>query len=111
MIPEHWIVIPPVHSFSRKVELQVAHPEAGIILIVEDEKKKIYYNKDKQEFVVDKKLPDLRSIKMISVSPNYKFLSYLAFYKETWIMHTLSDDFEATTNFSIKLDLSEDDQK
>jgi hypothetical protein len=82
VIPEHWIVIPPTHSFSRKVELQVAHPNAGIILIVEDEKKKLYYNRDKVEFEVDKKLPDLRSIKMISVSPNYKFFSYLSYYKD-----------------------------
>lgn len=45
--PDHWIVIPPTQTQSRKVEVQLTHPEAGIILIVEDERKKVYYNRDK----------------------------------------------------------------
>lgn len=110
-IPEHWIVIPPQHSFSRKVELQVTHPEAGIILIVEDERKKIYYNRDKQEHVIDQKLPDLRGIRMVSVSPSYKFLSYLSLVQGQWIMSVLSDDFEATKFFQIQLDLKDDDSQ
>lgn len=52
-VPQHWIVVPPNATFSRKVEVQITHPEAGIILLVEDEKKKIYYNRNFQENVVD----------------------------------------------------------
>lgn len=46
---------------------------------MEDENKKIFYNREKQEYVVDKKLPDLKNIKMISSSPSYKIMAYLSY--------------------------------
>ena len=35
--PAHWVTVPANASFSRKLEVQVTHPEAGIILMIEDE--------------------------------------------------------------------------
>jgi hypothetical protein len=48
---------------------------------------------------------------MISVSPTYKFFSYLAFVNGQWMLSVLSDDYEASTFFQIPLDLKEDEAK
>ena len=61
----------------HKVEVHLTHPEAGIIMLVEDELKKIYYNRNFSESVVN--LPHLPSIKMIAMSPSYKYCAYLSF--------------------------------
>lgn len=61
------------------MEVLIANPEGGIIHIIEDEKWKIFYNKDKIVNEIDKKLPDIRNIKMISLSPSYKNLAFLSF--------------------------------
>ena len=44
-IPDHWIMIPPNYSKSSKIEVQVVNPEGGIIHIIENDSKKIYFNK------------------------------------------------------------------
>jgi len=68
-------------------------------LLVEDERKKVYYNKQFVENVTDQNLPHLANIKMISMSPTYKFISYLAFVANQWVLSVLSDDYEASTFF------------
>lgn len=70
-------MIPSQKSASGKVELLIANPDGGILHIIENEKWKIYYNKDKITSENDKKLPDLRNIKMLSLSPTYKNLALL----------------------------------
>lgn len=55
----------------------IANPDGGILHIIENEKSKIYYNKDKITSEIDKKLPDLRNIKMLCLSPTFKNLALL----------------------------------
>ncbi|KAM3144242.1 hypothetical protein pb186bvf_003704 [Paramecium bursaria] len=104
--PDYWLAIPNSKSSSGKVEVQITNPDGGIIHLIEDEKVKIYYNRDQDNYV---QLPDLKNIKMISFSPSYKFVSYLQFINQQWTMSVLQDDFEGTNFYQIQLDLKEDD--
>lgn len=69
----------------------------------------MYYNRERIENEIDKKLPDIRNIKMIALSPTFKFVAYLSFINGEWILSVLSDDFEASRFFQIRVDLREDD--
>ncbi|CAD8176545.1 unnamed protein product [Paramecium octaurelia] len=109
--PENWQVIPPQKTQSGKVELLIANPDGGIIHIIEDEKWKIYYNKDKIVNEIDKKLPDLRNIKMISLSSNYKNLALLQYINQRWVVTFISDFFDSTDCKQIPIDLKEEDVK
>ncbi|CAD8149295.1 unnamed protein product [Paramecium octaurelia] len=109
--PEHWLVIPSDKSSSGKVELLIANPDGGILHIIENEKWKIYYNKDKITTEIDKKLPDLRNIKMLSLSPTYKNLALLQYYGQRWIMAFITNYFESSEYRQMPIDLKEDDVK
>ncbi|CAD8066275.1 unnamed protein product [Paramecium sonneborni] len=107
--PEHWSIIPSQKSSSGKVELLIANPEGGILHIVENEKWKIYYNKDKIMNDIDKKLPDLRNIKMLSLSPTYKTLALLQYYGQRWIIAFIQNYFESSEYRQMPVDLKEED--
>jgi hypothetical protein len=43
--PYHWVVLPPKQIISERVEVHMTHPTAGIIQLVEDEGRRVFYNK------------------------------------------------------------------
>jgi len=45
--PTCFLVIPPKQgfSYSERVEVHIAHPDSGIIVLIEDEEKRIDYGK------------------------------------------------------------------
>ena len=89
-----FIPISPKNTMSERVELQIAHPEAGIILLIEDESKKIYYNSNNRDNIAAEQLPNIPKIIKISISPNYKFIAYLT---EQKCVYVVSADFSPNT--------------
>jgi vacuolar protein sorting-associated protein 16 len=81
-----WRVFSPKSIVSEKVELQICHPVAGIIQVIETEGKRVFYNQERGGHVAESRLPHLRGIKFISgLSPNNKYIAYFAaepLYKE-----------------------------
>ena len=73
-----WKVVSPRLSESERVEVWVAHPEAGIIVIVEDEKKISYYNKN-VSMQNAMQLPYIPKIELLAISPNFKLVAFLTF--------------------------------
>ena len=43
--PPFFIVVPPKQgfSFSERIEVHIAHPEAGVIVLIEDEERRLDY--------------------------------------------------------------------
>lgn len=55
------------------------HPVAGIIQVVENDGKRIFYNQDKGGHIVESKLPHIKAVKFISnLSPNNKNIAYFS---------------------------------
>lgn len=92
--PKYFIPISAKNTLSERVELQIAHPEAGIILLIEDESKKIYYNSNNRDNIAADQLPNIPKITKISISPNNKFIAYLT---ENKCVHVVSADFSPNT--------------
>ena len=84
---KHWRVFSPKVIISEKVELHICHPTAGILQVIENEGKRVFFNQERAGHVVEAKLPHIRGIKFISgLSPNHKYLAYFAaepLFKET----------------------------
>lgn len=77
--PLHWRVFSPKVIISEKVELHLTHPTAGVIQVVENECKRVFYNQDKGGHMAESKLPHLKAIKFISgLSPNSKYVAYFS---------------------------------
>ena len=75
----HWNVFSPRLIISEKVQLHIVHPTAGIIQIVENDGKRIFYNQEKGGHVVQSKLPHLKALKFISnLSPNSKSIAFFS---------------------------------
>jgi hypothetical protein len=73
----YWRVFSPRSIISEKVELHLVHPTAGVVQVVENECKRIFYNQERGGHMAENKLPHLRGIKFISgLSPNNKLLAY-----------------------------------
>ena len=77
-----WKVVSPRVSESERVEVWVAHPEAGIIVIVEDEKKMSYYNKNVNVNNQSMQLPCIPKIELLAISPNFKLVAFLSFIQD-----------------------------
>ena len=92
--PRFFVPISPRNAMSERVEVQITHPEAGIILLVEDESRKIYYNSNIRDNIAAEQLPNIPKITRISISPNHKFIAYLA---EQKCVHVVSADFSPNT--------------
>lgn len=74
-----WTVFSPKQIISEKVELHLCHPVAGIIQVVEQDSKRLFYNRMKTEHVIENKLPNIKGITYISeLSPNRKMIAYLS---------------------------------
>ena len=101
--PKFFVPISPKNTMSERVEVQIAHPEAGIILLIEDESKKIYYNSNNRDNIAAEQLPNIPKISKISISPNHKFIAYLA---EQKCVHVVSADFSPNTY--IKTEINHD---
>ena len=55
----------------------MVHPTAGIVQVVQNEGKRIFFNQEKGGHVAESKLPHIRNIKYISnLSPNTKLIAY-----------------------------------
>lgn len=82
----YWTVFSPKQIISEKIELHLCHPTAGIIQVIENESKRIFYNRSKNDHVVENKLPNLKGVTYISeLSPNKKLVTYFSaepIYKE-----------------------------
>lgn len=74
-----WRVFSPRMIISEKIELHLCHPTAGIIQVIENEGKRVFYNQERGGHVAESKLPHIRGIKFISaLSPNNKIIAYFA---------------------------------
>lgn len=93
--PKFFIPISPKNTMSERVEVQISHPDAGIILLIEDECKKIYYNSNNRDNIAAEQLPNIPKILKISISPNHKFIAYLT---EQKLVHVVSADFSPNTH-------------
>ncbi len=72
-----WRVFSPRSIISEKVELHLSHPTAGIVQVVENECKRIFYNQERGGHLAESKLPHIKGIKYISnLSPNNKYIAY-----------------------------------
>ena len=75
----YWTVFSPKQIISEKIELHLCHPTAGIIQVIENESKRIFYNRSKNDHVVESKLPNIKGVTYISeLSPNKKLVTYFS---------------------------------
>ena len=73
----YWRVFSPRAIISEKIELHLCHPTAGVIQVIENEGKRVFYNQEKNGHVVESKLPHIKGIKYVSgLSPNNKYIAY-----------------------------------
>lgn len=59
--------------------MHLCHPVAGLIQVVEQESKRVFYNREKKDHAIESKLPNIKGISYISeLSPNKKMIAYFA---------------------------------
>lgn len=43
--PAYWVVLPPKQIISERVEIHMPHPTTGLIQLVEDEGRRLFYSR------------------------------------------------------------------
>ncbi|EGR34044.1 hypothetical protein IMG5_026090 [Ichthyophthirius multifiliis] len=102
-LPRDWIFLSSQQSNLKSSEFQITHPVCGIISLSE-QSEQIYYNNIN---VSQKKiqLPNIKNICLIDISPNNQLIAYLEKTIENFVLHILSNDYEASSYLQIPVDI------
>ena len=74
-----WTVVPPKigFSFSERVEVHIAHPQAGIIVLIEEEQRRVDHGREQQQQQMDQKVQIMSNVKIICQSPDGSKFAYI----------------------------------
>ena len=97
--PSFFLPISAKNSNSERIELQVTHSESGVVVVVENESSKLYYNQLKNNAAAEI-LPTIPGIVMIAISPGHKLVAYLTKDK---LLHVVSADLSSNTHIETSL--------
>lgn len=77
--PSYWVVLPPKQIISERVEIHIPHPTTGLIQLVEDEGRRVFYSRKNNEHLIENQLPEIKHIKFISnMSANGRLVAYFS---------------------------------
>ncbi len=73
-----WMPLSARATPSGRIEVQVAHPDAGLVVFIENENKKVYYNRSIRQHEVEEKLPHVPRVQLVAQSTRRKFMAYFS---------------------------------
>ena len=78
-LPFHWAVRPPKQIISERVEVHITHPTVGIVQLVEDEGRRVFYSKKDNQHLIENQIPEIKHIRFISnMSNNGRLVAYFS---------------------------------
>jgi hypothetical protein len=105
--------VSPKATLSEKLECQVTHPIAGIIRLVEDEPDCVFYNYNPnytKNMEILTRLPEIKSIKLIAISPTHEVDRKLtAYFTEANTLYIVSSNYSDSVLYKteVKIDTQE----
>ena len=89
-----FLPLPASHSLSERIELHLTHPEAGVVVLAEDESRRVYYNASVRDNIAAENLPHVPEVLMFAFSQDYKLMGMLT--KQLYL-HVVNADFSISS--------------